>query len=232
MIVAHFHNDWDWTAIGTLALALGTVILAVLTWLSVKQGQSANATAQRELEEGRRPVVVPVANETEYIASLAMSSTADPMLPLPIQQGGGIQLPIRNIGVGPALELRIRGTVTEVKTGHVAHCIATRTLTLAAGSETPIGLTLAPSVSFMEKMQLRLAYRDVGKLWYETQAEYFFATKNMYILSVDRLALRREGRLARLWSRLVRWRKHDDGGETREVPEQAGANQPRPPEPS
>jgi hypothetical protein len=63
---ATFNGTWDWTAIGTLALALMTLVLASATlWMvmlarrSLAQTQDEIALSRREVEEAHRRVLVP-----------------------------------------------------------------------------------------------------------------------------------------------------------------------------
>lgn len=52
---AAFNSAWDWTAIGTLALAAVTGASLAFGWKSPRQGQ-------KEVEEAHRPVLVPLAD--------------------------------------------------------------------------------------------------------------------------------------------------------------------------
>jgi Tfp pilus assembly protein PilN len=72
-MLAAFNGTWDWTAIGTLALAVVTGVSLAFAWGSLKQtqrqiqlGQEQLEQTQREIElsraeveEAHRPVLVP-----------------------------------------------------------------------------------------------------------------------------------------------------------------------------
>jgi hypothetical protein len=51
--------DWDWTAIASLATALGTLILAVATFAAVRSANRSARVTERALLAGIRPVLVP-----------------------------------------------------------------------------------------------------------------------------------------------------------------------------
>jgi hypothetical protein len=127
-MLATFNGTWDWTAIGTLTLAVVTGVSLAFAWGSLKQAQQQIKLGQeqleqtqreielsrREVEEAHRPVLVP----------LQRSSTAIRFRGGEIQAGGGPQvsendpdrkdlprysaafLTVENVGVGPALNVR------------------------------------------------------------------------------------------------------------------------------
>jgi hypothetical protein len=49
----------DWPTIASLATAVGTLVLAVATFSSVRSANKAARTAERALQAGLRPVLVP-----------------------------------------------------------------------------------------------------------------------------------------------------------------------------
>lgn len=49
--------DWDWVTISALATALGTLVLAVATFASVRSANNSARTAERTLLQGIRPLV-------------------------------------------------------------------------------------------------------------------------------------------------------------------------------
>lgn len=49
--------DWDWVTISALATALGTLVLAVATFASVRSANNSARTAERALLQGIRPLV-------------------------------------------------------------------------------------------------------------------------------------------------------------------------------
>ena len=120
-MLATLNGTWDWTAIGTLVLALVTLLLAgatfwmvALTRRSLTQTQDEITLSRREVEEAHRPVLVP----------FQRSGTAIKFRGGEIPAGGGPHvsendparhdlpaysaafLPVENVGVGPALNVR------------------------------------------------------------------------------------------------------------------------------
>jgi hypothetical protein len=51
--------DWDWVTISALATALGTLVLALATFASVRSANRAARTAERSLLIGLRPLLFP-----------------------------------------------------------------------------------------------------------------------------------------------------------------------------
>jgi hypothetical protein len=92
VVFAIFHNTLDWTAVGTLALALVTAVALLVGSLSLRQTKSELALSRREVEEAHRPVVVPV---------------RDPPNEPRIGNQGFLDLPVQNIGTGPALRVEV-----------------------------------------------------------------------------------------------------------------------------
>lgn len=103
-MLATFNGTWDWTAVGTLALAVVTGISLAFGWRSLRQGQ-------REVEEAHRPVVVPVTDsrEMEFAAGLSkrITSLAKPRM----TEVDTLNVPVENVGSGPALQLE--ATITQ-----------------------------------------------------------------------------------------------------------------------
>jgi hypothetical protein len=109
--VAVFHNVFDWTAVGTLALALATLILATatlwavyLTRRSLSQTQEEIALSRREVEEAHRPVIVPLA-DPRLIRMAGATSMGKPAAQPAVHTTGQLTVPIENIGTGPALRV-------------------------------------------------------------------------------------------------------------------------------
>jgi hypothetical protein len=118
-MLASFNGTWDWTAIGTLALAIVTGVSLAFAWGSLKQtklqimlGQEQLQQTQREIElsrreveEAHRPVVIPVviARPPDLGArSVSGSRRTFPGRPSVVKPGV-LAVPIQNIGSGPAL---------------------------------------------------------------------------------------------------------------------------------
>src|ERR1700680_4128893 len=105
-MLATFNGTWDWTAIGTLALAFVTLLLASATFWMVKltrgslaQTKDEIALSRREVEEAHRPVLVPVVDTTSYIDLGADGANRERRPQL--EPGGRLFVPVENIGSGP-----------------------------------------------------------------------------------------------------------------------------------
>jgi hypothetical protein len=124
-MLAAFNGTWDWTAIGTLALAAVTLLLAgatfwmvVLTRRSLTQTKDEIALSRREVEEAHRPVLVPYQRSGSQLVfrggTIPVSggphvSENDPSRP-DVPRYSVAFLPVENVGAGPALN--VRGTFT------------------------------------------------------------------------------------------------------------------------
>ena len=99
-MLAAFNGTWDWTAIGTLALAVVTLAAVIVAAIALRQTRAAIALSQKEVQEAHRPVVVPVVGERE------VGTASRSMLPVgPKVRDGLVVIPVQNIGVGPALHV-------------------------------------------------------------------------------------------------------------------------------
>jgi hypothetical protein len=176
---ATFNGTWDWTAVGTLALAVVTLALAVATFWMVKltrraltQNRDEIALSRREVEEAHRPVVVPLA-DFRVIEFVGPEGRA--VLPaVPAVEEGRLFVPVENVGTGPALDLEAAVELLNSAGGWSG----------AAGGEQP-GAAMALRSSSRILMEARihgltgitgfrltLSYRDVaGKKWI-TRAKY------------------------------------------------------------
>jgi hypothetical protein len=181
-MLASFNGNWDWTAVGTLALAAVTGASLLFGWKSLRQGQ-------KEVEEAHRPVLVPLADSrpidvTGY--SGVGRASAQPAVPTENQ----LAIPIENIGTGPALRveatvelLNDEGGPSAAGTGGVT--LALLTGIKASGSVVPVirvhGLAGLPG------FWLTLTYEDVaGKGWI-TKARYIKTLRRYEDLTVNTL---------------------------------------------
>jgi hypothetical protein len=127
-MLAAFNGTWDWTAIGTLALAVATFVSLFFARSALKKtqdqielGQQQLAQTQREIElsrseveEAHRPVLVPYQKAGQgvtYRGGLISSgggpgtSENDPDRD-DLPRYSAASLPVENVGVGPALNVR------------------------------------------------------------------------------------------------------------------------------
>lgn len=103
-MLASFNGTWDWTAIGTLTLAVVTVAAVLVGALSLRQTQKAIALSRKEVEEAHRPVVVPTADQRTMSTGHARNRVdrlAYPQVLLPKT----FLFPVENVGAGPALNV-------------------------------------------------------------------------------------------------------------------------------
>jgi hypothetical protein len=114
-MLAAFDGTWDWTAIGTLALAAATFVSLYFARRSlgqmqqqIKLGQAQLGQTQREIElsrseveEAHRPVLVPVVDPASYMDLGADGANRERRPQL--EPGGHLFVPVENIGSGPGL---------------------------------------------------------------------------------------------------------------------------------
>jgi hypothetical protein len=100
--------DWDWVTISALATALGTLVLAVATFASVRSANRAARTAERTMLQGLRPLLFPSRMSDE---PLKVSFVDRHFLRVPGGQGVAeiqddvvyLALSLRNVGSGLAV---------------------------------------------------------------------------------------------------------------------------------
>ncbi len=164
-MLASFNGTWDWTAIGTLALALVTGISLVFGWNALRQGQ-------REVEEAHRPVVVPIADQRRIEPArpnVPAGRSARPWVNPP-----ALYVPIENVGTGPAL--KIEATVELLNSaggwsGAAGGEQPGATVALGASSSSAVEMQV-PGLADLTGFWLSLTYDDVaGKGWI-TKARY------------------------------------------------------------
>jgi hypothetical protein len=120
-MLATFNSTWDWTAVGTLTLALVTLLLAAATFWMVKltrrslsQTKDEIALSRREVEEAHRPVLVPFQKSGDrltfrggeiFAGGGPQVSENDPERQ-DLPRYSAVFLPVENVGTGPALNVR------------------------------------------------------------------------------------------------------------------------------
>lgn len=170
-MLATFNGTWDWTAIGTLALAVVTLAAVIVGAVSLRQTRKAIALSRKEVEEAHRPVVIPVviARPPDLMAqSVSGSRRTFPDRPS-VAEPGVLAVPVQNIGSGPALRVvasierldeqgdLYRGAIEHQTPGEVAGIGKDQTVPIEIGYH-----------GWEERwnFQLRLVYEDVaGKRW-------------------------------------------------------------------
>jgi hypothetical protein len=101
-------HPYDWTVATLAATAAGTISLAVVTGLlAVMTAREVRLTSAIESER-HRPVLVEITGQR----SVGFQSP-DPGSPSP----GTLSIALRNVGLGPALNLRVRATISGAAPG-------------------------------------------------------------------------------------------------------------------
>src|SRR5258708_12435304 len=96
LFALEFNDTFDLTAIGTIALAVVTVVSLVFGWRSLRLSRA-------EVEEAHRPVLVPLADDREI--TLVGRDVPPKIAARPRSSTNLLLLPIENIGTGPALDI-------------------------------------------------------------------------------------------------------------------------------
>jgi hypothetical protein len=187
----HFNHTWDLTAVGTIALAIVTFISLIfarsaldktqaqieLGQAQLKQTQEEIALSRKEVEEAHRPVIVPIVDPP--------NSPTVTRLEGPLR--GTLSLPVQNIGSGPAL--RVEGTVTIATTDGVistppAPHFAGTAMGIAAGQMAWLDGHIRPSGG-LEDFELRVTFEDLGGQGWVTFARWDAARSRYTDLAVN-----------------------------------------------
>jgi hypothetical protein len=154
--------------IGTLALAAATFALA---WVALRTLD----LQQTQTERAHRPVLVPASGVSEIHFRHGRTASKEPM-----KLGSDkVALPIQNIGMGPALNVRgladAGGSSAIWGTGRTLHAIEG----VAAGQANAAVFTQDADGLFDLQMELwvRLLYEDVAGMTYWTDLHYNSSTK-------------------------------------------------------
>jgi hypothetical protein len=191
-MVATFNGTWDWTAVGTLALAAATFVSLFFARRSIKQtqqqiklGQAQLEQTQREIElsrteveEAHRPVLIPtVIPRLPSLRTRHIPGQEPPTHPErpSVTEPGVLGVQVHNIGSGPALH--VEASVERLDEQGNLYGGANEPQTL--GEVTGIGKDQAVSIEIRYhgwedrwNFRLKLAYEDVaGKRW-ATVASY------------------------------------------------------------
>jgi hypothetical protein len=170
-MLAAFDGTWDWTAIGTLALALVTLAAVIIGAVALRQTRKAIALSRKEVEEAHRPVLVPVviARPPDLSPqSISGSRRTFPDRPS-VAESGVLAVPVQNIGSGPAL--RVVASIERLDehgklySGAIEQQTPGRMAGLGKDQTAPIEIRYH---GWEERwyFQLRLEYEDIaGKRW-------------------------------------------------------------------
>jgi hypothetical protein len=174
-MLATFNGAWDWTAVGTLALAAVTLALAGATFWMVKltrrtltQNQDEIALSRREVEEAHRPVVVPLTG-SRLVEIMGARGGPRPTMGPDVHSHGQLTVPIENVGTGPALHVLAAVRLLDDDGEPSAPGDRVQMPALIAGLKS--GGSVAPfilvdNLSTLTSFWLSLMYEDVaGKGW-------------------------------------------------------------------
>ncbi len=164
----------DWTAIATFVLAAVTIWLAVIggkslrkTDRALQQTQEEIKLSRTEVEQVHRPVVVPLNEES--------TPTARPHMAVQFRMG----VPIKNIGPGPALNLRVEVTPRD-SAGNLSPAWGDRrhsavSVALGVDAATVVAVDV-PNLSNLPSFSLWLHYEGVAGKCQTTSATYLYAS--------------------------------------------------------
>ena len=113
-MLATFNGTWDWTAIGTLVLAAVTLAAVIVAAVSLRQTRREIALSRTEVEEAHRPVLVPFQKSAEGVtfrggligAGGGPEVSENPVDRQDLPPYSAAFLPVENVGMGPALNIR------------------------------------------------------------------------------------------------------------------------------
>jgi hypothetical protein len=170
-LAIEFKDDVDATGVATLLLALVTVALAVATIKLATWTKQAVANEAVAVERSHRPVLVPKIDRTHTFWSAYADS--NPPLEPHLLGNGTFYLPVRNVGMGPALDVVAEVTFGDQYGNPSAHGIASGAQARATGisHDEPWFVIEFAQVPVTDDIgfQVALTYRDVaGKGWITT----------------------------------------------------------------
>jgi hypothetical protein len=189
-MLATFNGTWDWTALGTLTLAIVTGISLAFAWGSLKQTQRQIKLGQeqleqtqreielsrREVEEAHRPVVMPLAD----YRLMDFMRFGRPVSAKPWAETNMLYIPIENVGPGPALGIQVAAKLLS-SAGDWSGTAGGEHPGVAAalGTSSRIAVCIGiPGLASLTGFSLTVTYRDVaGKEW---------LTDARYVLDLDR----------------------------------------------
>jgi hypothetical protein len=163
-----FNDTFDITAIGTVALAIVTFVSLLFGWRTLRQTKASIELSRREVEEAQRPVLVPLRDPGRTLT--IMGGQELPAMPC-VPRTGLLVVPVRNVGKGPALRVDVTVEGFNAAGGWSAAWSGPQSVGLLAtaiGSEemTPLEVELH-GVADVPGFSLSLVYEDVaGKGWW------------------------------------------------------------------
>lgn len=180
-----FHNTFDWTAVGTLALAAVTLVAVIVAAISLRQTRADIALSRREVEEAHRPALVPdISNRLLDLGSLGEHARAPAMI------GDELMVPIKNIGSGPALRVLTSVVLLDAEGQRSAAATAPSYSREVAGIK--IGATVAAWIdgtrwTSQASFAIEVTYSDVAGQKWSTTASYLSERSSYEGLDIKRV---------------------------------------------
>jgi hypothetical protein len=171
-MLASFNDTWDWTAVGTLALAAVTFVLLVIAAISLRQTRKEIGLSRKEVEEAHRPVVVPVADQRSVSLMLRHNKGSSEHVAMPdALETHVLFAPIENIGAGPAL--RVEATASSLDPDSASQDVHTSDAMAGMGKGWLIALRIGWQDWESEtSFKLIITYDDVADQKWATTANY------------------------------------------------------------
>jgi hypothetical protein len=175
----HFNHTFDLTAIGTVLLALATFVSLLVARRALKQTQDEIELSRAEVEQAHRPVVIPIVDHQRMELGQLGTMERGPR----VADGNVLIVPVENIGAGPALRLEARATPIDASGAPSPAPDGPQTPAeiagLGKGSFAPLEIgvhRLAIGVSF----ELTVTYEDVADKRWETRGRWS-AERSRYV---------------------------------------------------
>jgi hypothetical protein len=168
-------DEIDLTGIATVVLALATAGLAWWTRRAVDQSAT-------EVERAHRPVLVPIIDTLQRIPMPGNQRYTDTqgairdaleLAPQYVASWDALLVPVRNVGMGPALHVKASVEMRDAGGAPSASAIdstfQTRVAALGHAERFEVVRFLVPTYSGLTGFELRVSYEDVaGKRWQTT----------------------------------------------------------------
>ncbi len=166
-LAVELSDDIDVTGLATLALAVVTVVLAVVGGVALRQTKEGLDLTRREVESAQRPVLIPVTDETKQIQAAGSSPIrlAKPYF----VESHRLVVPVKNIGVGAALKIQVEVTPRNDAGDRSDAWGSDRHVGTLVGlgvSEIAAAMIEIPRLADLPNFDVWLTYEDVaGKAW-------------------------------------------------------------------
>ncbi|HEY4811541.1 MAG TPA: hypothetical protein VIH71_10840 [Solirubrobacteraceae bacterium] len=188
-MLASFDGTWNWTAIGTLALAVATFVSLFFARRSIKQTQDQIEIGQqqlqqtqreielsrREVEEAQRPLIVPVVAKTFVDLGADGQYEKRPQ----VVRNGKLLIHVENVGPGPALNVAAWASLLDdagqPSTGSSGPQLPAQAAGLGPHTDAPLLLEVH-NWTGTPNFALRVEYDDVASNGWRTDALFVAGT--------------------------------------------------------